>query len=251
MVPVSNAPLHLAHPSSAREPVPSDRRTPEELIAQHIPLARSMAARYRNRGIDLDDLEQVALLGLTKAARRFDGDAGHDFLSYAVPTVRGELRRHFRDAGWTVRPPRRIQELQARIAAAQEELGGRLGRSPRPTEIAAHLGAGLDDVVEALGADGCFTPTSLDVPVGEGGSPLGELMGREDRDIAQAEARIVLAPVVRLLSPRDRRIVHLRFFDERTQQEIADAVGLTQAQVSRVLTRILKDLRAELAESAA
>ncbi|MSW70183.1 MAG: sigma-70 family RNA polymerase sigma factor [Actinobacteria bacterium] len=210
-----------------------------------------MAARYRNRGIDLDDLEQVALLGLTKAARRFDGDAGHDFLSYAVPTVRGELRRHFRDAGWTIRPPRRIQELQARIAAAQEELGGRLGRSPRPTEIAAHLGAGLDDVVEALGADGCFTPTSLDVPVGEGGSPLGELMGGEDRDIAQAEARIVLAPVVRLLSARDRRIVHLRFFDERTQQEIADSVGLTQAQVSRVLTRILRDLRAELAESAA
>ena len=259
MVPVSNAPLYLARtpsttataPEPASGSAPTDRRTPEELIAQHIPLARSMAARYRNRGIDLDDLEQVALLGLTKAARRFDGDAGHDFLSYAVPTVRGELRRHFRDAGWTIRPPRRIQELQARIAAAQEELGGRLGRSPRPTEIAVHLGAELDDVVEALGADGCFTPTSLDVPVGEGGSPLGELMGGEDRDIAQAEARIVLAPVVRLLSARDRRIVHLRFFDERTQQEIADSVGLTQAQVSRVLTRILKDLRAELAESAA
>lgn len=255
MVPVSNAPLYLARPSSTTEPAtasaPADRRTPEELIAQHIALARSMAARYRNRGIDLDDLEQVALLGLTKAARRFDGDAGHDFLSYAVPTVRGELRRHFRDAGWTIRPPRRIQELQARIAAAQEELGGRLGRSPRPTEIAVHLGAGLDDVVEALGADGCFTPTSLDVPVGEGGSPLGELMGGEDRDIAQAEARIVLAPVVRLLSARDRQIVHLRFYDERTQQEIADSVGLTQAQVSRVLTRILRDLRAELAETAA
>ncbi|WP_224273430.1 sigma-70 family RNA polymerase sigma factor [Nocardioides lacusdianchii] len=255
MVPVSNAPLYLAQTSStaerAAESAPVDRRTPEELIAQHIPLARSMAARYRNRGIDLDDLEQVALLGLTKAARRFDGDAGHDFLSYAVPTVRGELRRHFRDAGWTIRPPRRIQELQARIAAAQEELGGRLGRSPRPTEIATHLGASLDDVVEALGADGCFTPTSLDVPVGEGGSPLGELMGGEDRDIVQAEARIVLAPVVRLLSARDREIVHLRFYEERTQQEIADSVGLTQAQVSRVLTRILRNLRAELAETAA
>lgn len=233
-------------------PTSIDRqRQVHDLIDAHLAVARSMAARYRNRGIDLDDLEQVALLGLTKAARRFDGEAGHDFLSYAVPTVRGELRRHFRDAGWTIRPPRRIQELQARIAGAQEELGGRLGRSPRPTEIAAHLGAGLDDVVEALGADGCFTPTSLDVPVGEGGSPLGELMGGEDRDIAQAEARIVLSPVVSMLSDRDRRILRLRFYEERTQQEIADSVGLTQAQVSRVLTRILKDLRAELAESAA
>ena len=114
-----------------------------------------------------------------------------------------------------------------------------------------HLGVGIDDVVEALGADGCFTPTSLDVPVGEGGSPLGELLSGEDRHIAQAEARIVLDPVVRLLSARDRRIVQLRFYDEQTQQEIADSVGLTQAQVSRVLTRILRDLRAELSESAA
>jgi RNA polymerase sigma-B factor len=207
-----------------------------------------MAARYRNRGVDLDDLEQVAMLGLTKAAQRFDPDAGHDFLSFAVPTIRGELRRYFRDQGWMVRPPRRVQDLQARMATAQDELEPRLGRSPRPSEIAVHLGVDLSDVIEALAADGCFTPTSLDATVGDGTSSLGDLLGHEDRALAWTEARIVLAPVLRRLSPRDRRILHLRFFEERTQQEIADEVGLTQAQVSRVITRILADLRAGLAE---
>jgi RNA polymerase sigma-B factor len=207
-----------------------------------------MAARYRNRGIDLDDLEQVALLGLTKAAQRFDPDAGHDFLSYAVPTIRGELRRHFRDAGWMVRPPRRVQDLQARIAGAQRELEAGLGRSPRPSEVAAHLEEDLTAVIEALSADGCFTPTSLDGAVGDGSSTLGDLLGTEDRAIESAEARVVLDPVVRLLSDRDRRIVRLRFFDECTQQEIAEDIGLTQAQVSRVLTRILGDLRDQLGE---
>jgi RNA polymerase sigma-B factor len=229
---------------------PADHRPARDaLIDEHLAVARSMASRYRNRGIELDDLEQVALLGLTKAAQRFDPDAGFDFLSFAVPTIRGELRRHFRDVGWAVRPPRRIQELQARIAAAQEELGARLSRSPRPSEVAEHLGAPLDDVVEALSADGCFSPTSLDAPVGEGASTLGELLPGDEREVAQAEARIVLAPVVRRLSARDRRIVHLRYFEERTQQEIATSVGLTQAQVSRVLTRILAELRGQLAES--
>ena len=209
-------------------------------------MARSIASRYRNRGIDLDDLEQVALLGLTKAAQRFDPDAGHDFLSYAVPTVRGEIRRHFRDSGWMIRPPRRIQDLQARIVSAQDELERQLGRSPRPSDLAAHLQEDVDDVVEALGADGCFTPTSLDATVGDGTSTLGDQLGREDGDLASAEARIVLEPAVGHLSPRDRQIVHLRFFEGRTQQEIAEAVGLTQAQVSRVLTRILADLKADL-----
>lgn len=218
------------------------------LVEDNIAIARSMASRYRNRGIDLDDLEQVALLGLTKAAQRFDPDAGHDFLSYAVPTVRGELRRHFRDAGWVVRPPRRVQELQRRISRAQRELEARLGRSPRPSELAAHLEEEVADVVEALSADGCFTPTSLDGTVGDGTSTLGDLIGSDDRDIESAEARVVLSPVVGLLSDRDRRIVRLRFVDECTQQEIAEDIGLTQAQVSRVLTRILAELRDKLVE---
>lgn len=234
---------HPASPSA----VEAGRHAPVDvLIEDNVPLARSMAARYRNRGIDLDDLEQVALLGLTKAAQRFDPDAGHDFLSYAVPTIRGELRRHFRDAGWMVRPPRRVQDLQARIATAQRELEAELGRSPRPSEVAGRLDVGIDDVVEALSADGCFTPTSLDGTVGDGSSTLGDLLGSEDRAMESAEARVVLDPVVRTLSDRDRRILRLRFFDECTQQEIAEDVSLTQAQVSRVLTRILGDLREQL-----
>src|SRR5918994_5425636 len=196
----------------AAEPESSDSRTlTDQLIETNIALARSMAGRYRNRGIDLDDLEQVALLGLTKAAQRFDPSAGHDFLSFAVPTIRGELRRHFRDSGWMVRPPRRIQDLQTRIAAAQEELEPRLGRSPRPSELAAHLGEQTSDVVEALAADGCFTPTSLDARVADGSSSIGDLLGEDDRALAQAEAKVMLAPLMRALSPRDRRIVRLRY----------------------------------------
>lgn len=235
--------LKLAEPESS-----DSRDLTDRLIETNAGVARSMAGRYRNRGIDLDDLEQVALVGLTKAAQRFDPAAGHDFLSYAVPTIRGELRRHFRDAGWMVRPPRRVQDLQARIARAQDELEPQLGRSPRPSEVAKHLDVELDDVVEALGADGCFTPTSLDGPVGDGASSLGDLIGMEDRAIESAEARVVLGPVLRTLSGRDQRILQLRFVEERTQQEIAEAIGLTQAQVSRVLTRILDQLRTGLAE---
>jgi RNA polymerase sigma-B factor len=219
-----------------------------QLIETNAAVARSMASRYRNRGIDLDDLEQVALLGLTKAAQRFDPAAGHDFLSFAVPTIRGELRRHFRDSGWMVRPPRRVQDLQTRIAGAQEELESQLGRSPRPSEIATNLGEDTSDVVEALAADGCFTPTSLDARVADGSSSLGDLLGEDDRALAQAEAKVMLEPLMRALTARDRRIVRLRYFQEQTQQEIADTVGLTQAQVSRVLTRILADLRAGLVE---
>jgi len=219
-----------------------------DLIETNAGVARSMAGRYRNRGFDLDDLEQVALLGLTKAAQRFNPDAGHDFLSYAVPTIRGELRRHFRDAGWMVRPPRRVQDLQSRISRAQEELESSLGRSPRPSEVATHLCVAIDEVVEALTADGCFTPTSLDGPVGDGSSSLGDLLGFEDRSVVAAEARIVLEPLVASLPERDQQILRMRFVDEATQQEIAEAVGLTQAQVSRVLTRILAALRSDLVE---
>jgi RNA polymerase sigma-B factor len=218
----------------------------DELIEANVAMARSMAARYKNRGIDLDDLEQVALVGLTKAAQRFDASSGNDFLAYAVPTIRGELRRHFRDAGWMIRVPRRVQELQARIGAAQDELQAELGRSPRPSEIALRLEVDVDDVVEALAVDGCFRPTSIDTSVTDGDSTLADVLGWTDRGLESLEARIVLETVVSRLPERDRRILHWRFVDERTQQEIADLVGLTQAQVSRVLTRILTRLRSDL-----
>jgi RNA polymerase sigma-B factor len=222
------------------------RALTHSLIEANSCVARSMAARYRNRGIDLDDLQQVALLGLTKAAHRFDPDLGHDFMSFAVPTIRGELRRHFRDLGWVVRPPRRVQELQARISSAQSQLEQALGRSPRPSEVASHLGVSLDDVVEALSADGCFTPTSLDTPLDDVTTTIGDMIGEEDTTVEAVEAKVVLEPLIAELPARERRILFMRFYEERSQQDIADAVGLTQAQVSRILARLLTQLRSSL-----
>jgi len=223
------------------------KRLLDQVVVLNMEVATSIASRYRSRGIATDDLHQVAYLALVKAVQGFDPYAGHNFLSYSVPTVRGELKRYFRDHGWTVRPPRRIQELQARISTADAELSYRLGRSPRPSEIAAHLEEDVENVREALAVDGCFTPASLDKPVGpEGDTTLGELMGADDGGQQAAEARVVLAPVVRDLGERDRRILERRFIDGWTQQEIASEIGVTQMQVSRLLSRILGDLRKEL-----
>jgi RNA polymerase sigma-B factor len=216
-------------------------------------VARSVASRYANRGVEEDDLIQVAYAALTRAARDFDPARHEEFLSYAVPTIRGELKKHFRDHGWTVRPPRRVQEIQARITRAESELVQLYGRPPTPEETAEHLGAELSDVVEAMSADGCFSPSSLDRPLsnadGSGLATVGDLLGEDDVSQAAAEARVTLAPVVRRLKERDRRILYMRFFEERTQQEIADHIGVTQMQVSRLLTRIMRDLRTELTSS--
>ena len=228
----------------ARPPGPPE--SVRRLVKEHLDVATSMAARYRNRGIDLEDLEQVALLGLTKAAHRFDPDRGHDFMSFAVPTVRGELKRHFRDLGWVVRPPRRLQELQARISTVQGQLEQSLGRSPRPSEVASHLGVDVDTVVEALAADGCFAPTSLDTPLDDVATTLGDLVGEEDTRVEAVEAKVLLEPLIAELPDRERRILFMRFYEERSQQDIADAVGLTQAQVSRILARLLSRMRARL-----
>ena len=218
-----------------------------ELAAVNMAVADSVAARYRSRGIPIEDLQQVAYLALTKAARRFDPDVGHDFLSFCVPTIRGEVRRYFRDNGWMVWPPRRIQELQQRLTPAQNDLSTRLGRPPAPDELAGHLGEKPADVREALNGQGCFSPASLDRPVTDvGGASLGELIGHDDDNQASAEARVALAPVVRRLSQRDRHILRLRFFEQLTQREIAEDLGVTQMQVSRLLTRIFRDLRSEL-----
>ena len=222
----------------------------DEVVEINMGVARSVASRYFRRGIDQDDILQVAYVALTRAARDFDAGRHRDFLAYAVPTMRGEIKKHFRDHGWTVRPPRRIQEMQQRISGCESDLVHALGRSPRPSEIAEHLGADVTDVVEALGSDGCFTPSSLDRPVsGQDGSSavsLADLLGDLDPDQPAAEARATLAPVVRRLKERDRRILFLRFFEDRTQQEIADELGVTQMQVSRLITRIMRDLRRDL-----
>ena len=219
------------------------RRLLDTVIELHLDLAHAEAARYRRRGIPLDDLRQVAALALTKSTRGFDVDAGHDFLSYAVPTIRGELRKHFRDHGWMIRPPRRIQELQARINVADSELAFQLGRAPRPVEIADHLQECTESVIEALASDGCFVPASLDHPAGEGLSTLGDLLPYDGGEHSASEARLVLAPVVRELPERDRQILELRFYEGLTQREIAARIGVTQMQVSRLLTRILGQLR--------
>ena len=218
-----------------------------EVVVLNMGVARAIAHRYRQRGLAEEDLVQVAYVGLVKAVNGFDPSHERDFLSYAVPTVTGEVKRHFRDFGWTVRPPRRVQELQGQIARLSSELTNRLGRSPKPTEVAAEIGLDVETVIEALAADGAFTPASLDVPVGEdGAATLGDLMPDQDTDLECAEARIMLGPAVRSLSPRDRRILELRFFEGWTQEQIAQDIGVTQMQVSRLLSRILKDLRNHL-----
>jgi RNA polymerase sigma-B factor len=220
------------------------RRLLDQIVELNLCVARSLAHRYRDRGLDVEDLEQVAYLALVKAAHRFDPDAGHDFLAYAVPTVRGELRRHFRDVGWTVRPPRRVQELQGRVADVQVDLAGRLGRSPTAGDLAEELGEDRSDVEEALGAEGCFVPASLDRPLsGTSNTSVGDLLEGPDGGFFSAEARIALAPAVRRLGERDRRILQLRFFEDRTQREIGEDIGVTQMQVSRLLTRIFDELR--------
>jgi RNA polymerase sigma-B factor len=242
---VTTASLAPERPTSP----PGTSEAVRRLVEDHLDVATSMATRYRNRGIELEDLQQVALLGLTKAAHRFDPDLGHDFLSFAVPTIRGELRRHFRDLGWVVRPPRRVQELQSRISGAQAQLEQALGRSPRPSEVASHLEVDLDDVVEALAADGCFTPTSLDTPLDDVTTTLGDMIGEEDMTVEAVEAKVVLEPLIAELPARERRILFMRFYEERSQQDIAAAVGLTQAQVSRILARLLTQLRSGLGDS--
>jgi len=216
----------------------------DRMVHLHMDVARSLARHYRNRGIADEDLEQAALLGLVTASRGFDADKGDSFLSYAVPCIRGALRRHFRDRGWMVKPPRRLQDLHYDIAKAVGVLEQSEGRSPRPSEIAEQLGVRVDDVVEALSTDWCFTPPSLDAPLaGSTSLTLGECLPVPDSEFAAAEARATLAPALRRLGARDRLILTMRFAEQCSQQEIADEIGVTQMQVSRLLVRIMRDLR--------
>lgn len=219
-----------------------------EVVRVNMVVAKDVARRYHGRGIAAEDIDQVAYLGLVKAVRGFDPAVGDDFLSYAVPTLRGEIRRYFRDAGWTVRPPRSVQEVQTRVTAAEAELCQKLGRSPRPTEIAVHLDVPLTLVVDSLKASGCFTPVSLDAPRAEADdeSPA-ERMGDLDPAFATTEARLALQPLIGSLGERDRRIIELRYFENRTQAQIGAEVGVTQEQVSRLLSGILLRLRRTLA----
>ncbi len=233
---------------AAVETDPAERkRLQDEVVVLHMGLARAIASRYRGRGIADDDLTQAASMALLKAARSFDVAVGVEFVSYAVVTMQGEVKRQFRDYAWMVRPPRPVQRLQADVSRAQADLTQQLGRSPRVHEVADFLEVAEDDVVEALSADGCYTPTSLDTPVGADGSGvLGDLLADEDAAMSEAEARIMLAPAVRSLPERERQILFLRFFKQQTQTTIAAELGLTQMQVSRILSRVLTQLHGQL-----
>ncbi|MCW2818061.1 MAG: sigma-70 region 2 domain protein [Marmoricola sp.] len=223
-------------------------RLVEEAILLNIEVAEAVASRYHRRGVADEELDAVARLGLVKAARRFDPSLGHDFLSFAVPTVRGEVRRYFRDCGWMVRPPRRIQELQLQIAGVEGQLGSTVGHHPDAGEVATAVGCSREDVVEAYAARGCFSATSLDsTPAdSDAAAPMVDRLGDEDPGMAEVETRELLRPALAKLKERDQLIIQLRFFDGLNQYEIAERLHVTQVQVSRLLQRIMRDLRVAL-----
>jgi RNA polymerase sigma-B factor len=223
------------------------QRLTDEVVLLNMRLAESIARRYYGRGVERDDLVQVANLGLVNAAHRFDPSMGKDFVSFAVPTITGEIKRYFRDHGWTIRPSRRVQELHAAISTASSEIAQILGTTPSTAELADYLDVSVAEVREAHASHEYFSAASIDYRGGSGDDiPLAETLGTEENGFNQAEALVALAPVCRRLQPRDRRILFLRFFRGWTQQEIAQDLGVTQMQVSRLLGRILNQLRKKL-----
>ncbi|WP_036565039.1 sigma-70 family RNA polymerase sigma factor [Nocardioides halotolerans] len=227
-----------------------ERRTAllDEVILINRCVAEAIANRYRGRGVATEDLHQAAFEGLVKAVQKFDPSVRPDLLTYAVPTIRGEVQRWFRDQSWMVRPPRRVQELQWRVNRSVESLSQDLGREPTDVELSKDVGCSRKELDQTLQAYGCFQPSSLDKPVGDGsGLTLGELLQSEDAEQSAAEARATLGPVLQSLSERDRDILFLRFFEERSQKDIGELLGVTQMQVSRLLQRILGDLRTQIA----
>jgi RNA polymerase sigma-B factor len=226
-------------------PVDQQRRQDrDQLVAEYLPLARQLAQRYAGRGQALDDLVQVAGLGLVKAAERFDPEHGSGFPSYAIPTILGELRRHFRDHAWAVRVPRTLQETTLQVEKASERLSQKHGEAT-VEQVAEELGLSDWEVQKARQTSGeAFARTSLDHPVGEdGGGSLGDLVGEEDSSLESVEDRLAVRRALRHLPEREREIVLLRFFGERTQVEIAQELGISQVHVSRTLTRTLAALR--------
>jgi RNA polymerase sigma-B factor len=209
------------------------------LIERMMPLVRSLARRYANRGEPLDDLEQVGCVGLIKAVDRFDLDRELRFSTFAVPTILGEIKRHFRDRAWSVRVSRGLQELSARVAREADRLSTRLGRSPTIEDLAEATGSTPEQVLEALQGAQAYSTVPLEEPLGDDGEPVARI-GAEDPEYALAEERIELSRGLHVLSDRERRIVLLRFFAGLTQREIADRVGISQMHVSRLLRRSLE-----------
>lgn len=221
------------------------------LVTGFRPVVIHIAGRYRGRGEPTDDLQQVGTLGLLKALHRFVLPPGVDdvvgaFLGYAIPTVTGEIRRHFRDRTWSMRVPRRLKDLQGPIRDAADGLSRELRRAPKPSEIAARIGIGVDEVIEALSAQRAYTPESLDALPIPDRTPLGERLGRLDDSLDRVEHSHELRKGLDALSERDRRMVLLRFFADMTQTQIAAELGISQMHVSRMLSRALSTLRRKM-----
>lgn len=214
----------------------------DEVVRRHLGLARNLASRYAGRGAERDDLIQVASFALVKAIRGFRHDRG-EFVPFATVTILGEIKKYFRDQCWGVRPPRRIQQLQADISKATERFLQTDSRPPEVADIAAELGADIVDVREAMAARGCFSPSSLDQPVRDGGQPLGETIAFDESAFAFIEEWATVGPLCSALDDEERLLLRLRFVEDKTQQEIALIVGVSQMQVSRRLARLLEQLR--------
>ena len=223
-----------------------DEEARDQLIVSHLNLVRFLASKFKNRGEPLDDLVQVGTIGLIKAIDRFDPERDLEFTTYATPTILGEIKRHFRDKGWSIRVPRRLQELSAKVNQATDELTVELQRSPSVEEIAAKLGVGAEEILEAMESSGAYTSVSLEA----GGSSeddeapaLIDRLGSVDEDLDASDDRMVIDDAIRDFSPREQEIVRMRFIDGLTQVEIAKRLGVSQVQVSRLLRRTLRKIQ--------
>jgi RNA polymerase sigma-B factor len=235
----------LAAPDLSEE---ERKRIRETLVTAHLPLAEHVALRYRNRNQPLEDLVQVARLGLFLAVDRFDPTRGSDFLAFAVPTISGEVRRYFRDMTWALGVPRRVKDLRATVLAAIARLAQELGRTPRPSQIADALGISIEHVYEGLLANYAYRAETLDPCTSDDTPELERQIqfGQVDTGLDLAEQRVALQPALDRLPERERSIVIMRFFEDLTQSEIGRRVGLSQMHVSRLLSQSLAALRAEM-----
>jgi RNA polymerase sigma-B factor len=222
------------------------------LVTLHLPLVEHCARRFRNRGEPLEDLVQVGTIGLIKSVDRFDLGRGVEFSTYATPTIIGEIKRHFRDKGWAIRVPRRLQELRMQIGATTAELTQQLGRSPTPRELAEAIGCTVEEIIEGIESSNAYSTLSLDASDDNGedsGVSMLEVMGLDDEQIEHVEIRESIKPLLESLPAREKRILLLRFFKNKTQSEIAAEIGVSQMHVSRLLSRTLAQLRASLEET--
>jgi RNA polymerase sigma-B factor len=228
-----------------------DREARERALVELMPLVRALASRYAGRGEPLEDLVQVGAVGLIKAVDRFDVDRGVEFSSYAVPTIVGEIRRHFRDKAWAMHVPRRLKELSVRVSRLLDELTTELGRSPTIAELAEAAGAEEEEIIDALDSAHAYATRSLHTPFEEGGTEtLAERLGTRDAGYEEVEDGSLVTAGLDALDERERRIVELRFFEEMTQSQIAAEIGISQMHVSRLLRRALTTMRGRIEEVA-